>query len=106
MNTTTTWLTAPTGFPAQGGVDARTAMAGGVAVRIRNGVCRDAAVVRAQGSGLSASGASGDLQARTAGLIGVPVFGDATGLTTVDHTTYIQNKGTTFGSLSSRRPSS
>jgi hypothetical protein len=99
------WLAAPTGSPAQGGVDARPAMAGGVAVR--DGVRTVAAVLRAQGSGLSTSGAvARGLKPRSAGLLGVPVFVDATGLTTAGHMTYIENNGTTFGYLSSRRPSS
>ena len=105
MTTTSTWLVAPTGSPAQGGVDARPAMVGGVAVR--DGVRTVAALVSAQGSGVPTSGSvAGDLMARTAGLLGVPVFVDATGLTTAGHMTYIENNGTIFGYLSSRRPSS
>ena len=99
MTTFTTWLAAPTGSPARGGVDARPALAGGVAARVRDGVCRNAAVFAVKGSGLSASGTP-------AGLLGVPVSVDATGLTTVRQMTYIENNGTTFGYLSSRRPSS
>jgi hypothetical protein len=105
MTTVNTWLAAPTGFPAQGSVDARPALAGGVAVR--NGVRTVAAVRGVQGSGVSTSGAHvGELRARTVGLLGVPVFVDATGLTATRSMTYIKNNGTTFGYLSSRRPSS
>jgi hypothetical protein len=105
MTTTSTWLAAPTGFPAQGGVDARPALPGGVAVR--DGVRTVAAVLGVQGSGVPTSGAViENLKARTADLLGVPVFVDATGLTTDHRMTYIENNGTTFGYLSSRRPSS
>ena len=105
MTTTTTWLAAPTGSPAQGGVDARPALPGCVAVR--DGVRTVAAVTRAQGSGVPTSGSvAGDLMARKAGLLGVPVFVDATGPFTTEHTSYIENNGTTFGYLSSWRPSS